>query len=99
MQQWRHGCSSEQHACVELQAAADGGTIAMDGRQSACVRQQAVDAACVQQHAAEWCVCDSVQRRRHMCGSGWEQPAVRLQWKTVMMAATAGGGGGAKSSG
>ncbi len=38
-------------------------------------------AACVRQHAA--------------AASGWEQPAARLQWKTVM---TAGGGGGAKSS-
>jgi hypothetical protein len=39
-------------------------------------------AACVQQRAA--------------AASGWEQPAARLQWKTVM---AAGGGGGAKSSG
>jgi hypothetical protein len=39
-------------------------------------------AACVRQHAA--------------AASGWEQPAARLQWKTVM---AAGGGGGAKSSG
>ncbi len=39
-------------------------------------------ATCVQQHAA--------------AASGWEQPAARLQWKTVM---AAGRGGGAKSSG
>ncbi len=39
-------------------------------------------AACVQQRAA--------------AASGWEQPAARLQWKTLM---AAGGGGGAKSSG
>ncbi len=38
--------------------------------------------ACVQQHAA--------------AASGWEQPAARLQWKTVMVA---GGGGSANSSG
>jgi hypothetical protein len=38
--------------------------------------------ACVRQHAA--------------AASGLEQPAARLQWKTVM---AAGGGGGAKSSG
>ncbi len=39
-------------------------------------------AACLQQHAA--------------AASGWERPAARLQWKTVM---AAGRGGGAKSSG
>ncbi len=39
-------------------------------------------AAWVQQHAA--------------AASGWEQPAARLQWKTVMAAS---GGGSAKSSG
>ncbi len=99
MQQRRRGCGSKQRACVEPQAAVDGGTIAMDGRQPACMRQWAADTACVKQRAAERCVCDSVQRRRLVCGSGWEQPAARLQWKTVMMAATAGGGGGAKSSG
>jgi hypothetical protein len=38
-------------------------------------------AACVQQHA--------------VAASGWEQPAARLQWKTVM---AAGRGDGAKSS-
>ncbi len=43
---------SKQRVLVELQAAADGGTIAMDGRQPACMRQRAVDVACVQQHAA-----------------------------------------------
>ncbi len=52
---------NKQRALVELQAAADGGTIAMDGRQPACVRQQAVDVACMQQRAVEWRVCDSVQ--------------------------------------
>ncbi len=50
----------QQAACVP-QAAADGGTIAMDGRQPACVRQRAADVACVQQRAAEWRVCDSMQ--------------------------------------
>ncbi len=61
MQQRQHGCGSKQHALVEPQAAADGGTIAMDGRQPGCVRQQAADVVCVQQRAAERCVCDSVQ--------------------------------------
>ncbi len=64
MQQRQCGCSSEQRALVEPQAAADGGTIAMDGRQPACVRQQAADVACVQQHAVERRVYDSVQRQR-----------------------------------
>ncbi len=64
MQQWRHGCSSEQRALVEPQAVADGGTIAMDGRQPACMRQRAADVACVQQRAAEWRECDSVQRQQ-----------------------------------
>jgi hypothetical protein len=70
MQQRWHGCSSKQCACVKPQAAADGGMIAMDGRQPG-----AADAACVQQRAAERHVCDSMQRRRRVCGSGWEQPA------------------------
>ncbi len=52
MQQRRRGCSSKQHACVRQQAAAAGGMIVMDGRQPACVRQWAVDAAWVQQRAA-----------------------------------------------
>ncbi len=39
-------------------------------------------AVCVRQHAA--------------AASRWEQPAARLQWKTVM---AAGGGGSAKSNG
>jgi hypothetical protein len=64
MQQRRCGCGSEQHELVELQVVADGGTIAMNGRQPACVRQRAADVACVQQHAAERRVCDSVQRQQ-----------------------------------
>jgi hypothetical protein len=61
MQQRRHGCGSEQRALVEPQAEADGGMIAMDGRQPACVRQRAADVVCMQQRAAEQHVCDSVQ--------------------------------------
>ncbi len=64
MQQRRRGCGSKQHALVEPQAAADGGMIAMDGRQPACVRQQAADVACVQQRAAERRVCNSMQQQR-----------------------------------
>ncbi len=80
-QRWR-GCSSKQRALVELQAAADRGTIAMDGRQPACMRQWAADVVCVQQRAVERHVCDSVQRQRaggssqqHYCnGRQWWQP-------------------------
>ncbi len=91
MQQRRHGCGSKQRALVEPQAVADGGTIAMDGRQPACMRQRAADVACVQQHAADVaCV-----QQRAAAASGWEQPAAQLQWETVMVA---GRGGGAKSS-
>jgi hypothetical protein len=64
MQQRQRGCDSKQRALVEPQAAADGGTIAMDGRQPACMRQRAADVACVQQRAAEGHVCDSMQRQQ-----------------------------------
>ncbi len=59
MQQRRRRCGSEQRALVGPQALADGGTIAMDGRQPACMRQRAADVA--QQRAAERHVCNSVQ--------------------------------------
>ncbi len=64
MQQRRRGCGSEQHALVGPQAAADGGLIAMDGRQPACMRQRAADVVCVQQRAAERRVCNSVQQQQ-----------------------------------
>ena len=54
----------KQRALVELQAAADRGSIAMDGRQPACVRQWAADVACMQQRAVERHVCDSVRQQR-----------------------------------
>ncbi len=53
MQQWRHGCGSEQRVCVRQQVAVAGGMIAMDGRQPECMRQRAADAACVRQWAAD----------------------------------------------
>jgi hypothetical protein len=64
MQQRGRGCGSKQCALVEPQAAADGGTITMDGRQPACVQQQAADVAFVQQRAAERRVCNRVHRQR-----------------------------------
>ncbi len=54
-------CGSKQCALVEPQATADGGMIATDGRQPACMQQWAADVVCVQQCAAERRVCDSVQ--------------------------------------
>jgi hypothetical protein len=62
-QRWR-GCDSEQCALAGPQAVADGGRIAMDGRQPACMWQRAADVACMQQRAAEPHVCDSVQRQQ-----------------------------------
>ena len=70
MQQRRRGCGSKQHALVEPQAAANGGTIAMDGRQPACIEQWAVDVSCMQQRAAERRVSGNVQWQRRVCGSG-----------------------------
>ncbi len=70
MQQRRRGCGSKQRALMEPQVAADGGMIAMDGRQPACVRQWAADVACVQQRAAEQRVCGNVQWQRRVYGSG-----------------------------
>jgi hypothetical protein len=51
---------------MEPQAAADGGTIAMDGRQPMCVRQRAADVASMQQRAAERRVCNSVHSSKRM---------------------------------
>ncbi len=70
MRQWQRGCGSEQRELVEPQAVADRGTIAMDGRQPACVRQWAADVACMQQRAAEQRVCGDEQRQQRVCGSG-----------------------------
>ncbi len=64
-------------ACVGGAAGVvDGGTIAMDGRQPACVRQRAVDGVCVQQHAAEQRVCNSMQRQQSVCGWAAQRAAV-----------------------
>ncbi len=66
MQQRRRGCGSKQRACVRQQAAAAGGMIAMDGMQTACVRQWAADEACMGQHAA---AVACVQQRAGAAGS------------------------------
>jgi hypothetical protein len=57
-------CGIKQCALVESKAAADGGTIAMDGRQPACLWQRAADVVCVQQRAAERRVCNSAQQQQ-----------------------------------
>jgi hypothetical protein len=85
-QRWR-GCGSKKRVCVRQQAAAAGGTIAMDGRrQRACSSGQRMRCACnsVQRQRR---ACDSVQRHWRVCGSGRGQPAAQLQWETVMAAA------------
>ena len=73
MQQRRRGCGSKQRVLVEPQVAADGGTIAMDGRQPACMRQRAVDVACVQHHAVEGCVCDSDSVQQQQAGGSSQE--------------------------
>ncbi len=104
MQQRRHGCGSEQRACVRQQAAAAGGMITVDGRQPACVWQRAADAACVQQWAADTaCVqqCAAaaacVRQRAGVAGSmiamgdsdGSGQPVAQLRWAVAAAAAAA----------
>ncbi len=88
MQQRQRGCGSKQRACVQQQAASAGGMITMDGRQPACVRQWAADAACVQQRAV---VAVCVRQRAGAAGSmiaigysdGSGQLAAQLQWTAV----------------
>jgi hypothetical protein len=106
-QRW-HGCDSKQCACVRQQAAAAGGTIAMDGRQPACVRQRAADGVCIQQHAAvaacvrqraAAAVC--VRQRAGADGStiamgdsdGCDQPVAQLRWAAAAAAQRTGDGG------
>ncbi len=87
MQQLRRGCGSKQRALLEPQAAADGGTIAMDGRQPACMQQQAADVACMQQRAAEGCVCNSVQRQQADGSSQQHDCNGRQCWQPAEVAA------------
>jgi hypothetical protein len=94
MQQRRRGCGSKQRALVEPQAVADGGTIAMDGRQPACVRQL----------QRMWHACNSMQRSgvctarcsgNGVCVAAGESSQQHDCNETVM---AAGRGGGVKSS-
>jgi hypothetical protein len=87
-------------AWVRKRAACIGGAAGGGGRghnrnewQAASVRA-AVGSGCGLR--ATVCSGAACVRQRAAAARGWEQPAARLQWKTVM---AAGGGGGAKSSG
>ncbi len=83
----------QQAACVGGAAGGGGRGHDCNGRQAASVCA-AVGSGC-DLHAT---ACSGVAcvRQRAVAASRWEQPAARLQWKTVM---AAGGGGSAKSSG
>ncbi len=83
----------QQAACVGGAAGGGGRGHDRNGWQAASVRA-AVGSRCGV-HATVCSGAASV-RQRAVAASGWEQPAARLQWKTVMAAS---GGGGAKSSG
>ncbi len=83
----------QQAACVG--GAAGGGGRGHDriGWQAASMRAAAGSGCGVRAIACSGAVC---VRQRAAAVSRWEQPAARLQWKTVM---AAGRGGSAKSSG
>ncbi len=98
------GACMQQYAAaaawVRQQAACVGGATGGGGRghdpngwQAASVRA-AVGSRCGLRATA--CSGAACVQQRAAAASGWEQPAARLQWKTVM---AAGRGGGAKSSG
>ncbi len=85
---------------VRQQAACVGGTAGSgerghnrNGWQAASVRAAAGSGCGVHATTCSGAAC---VRQRAAAASGWEQPAARLQWKTVM---AAGRGGGTKSSG
>ena len=83
----------QQAACVG--GAAGGGRQGHNpnGWQAASVRAAAGSRCGMHATACSRVAC---VRQRAAAASGWEQPAARLQWKTVM---AAGGGGNTKSSG
>jgi hypothetical protein len=83
----------QRAACVG--GAADGGRRGHDHNrwQAASVCAAAGSGCGVRATACSGAAC---VRQRAAAASGWEQPAARLQWKTMM---AAGRGGGEKSSG
>ncbi len=98
------GACMQQYAAavawVRQQAACVGGAASSGGRGHDCNGWQAasmgvaVGSGCGVR--ATSCSGAACVRQRAAAASRWEQPAARLQWKTVT---AAGGGGGAKSSG
>ncbi len=97
------GACMQQYAAaaawVQQRAACVGGAAGGSGRghdqnewQAASMRAAAGSGCGVCATACSGAVC---VRQRAVVASRWEQPAARLQWKTVM---AAGGAGGAKSS-
>ena len=83
----------QQAACIGGATGSSGRGHDCNGWQAASVRA-AVGSGCGMRATA--CSGTACVRQCAAAASGWEQPAARLQWKTVM---AAGGGGGAKSSG
>jgi hypothetical protein len=83
----------QQAACVRGAAGGGGWGHDCNGWQAASVRAAAGSGCGVRATACSGAAC---VRQCAAAVSRWEQPAARLQWKTVM---AAGGGGGAKSSG
>jgi hypothetical protein len=83
----------QRAACVGGAAGGGGRGNNRNGWQAASVHVAAGSGCGMRATACSRAAC---VRQRAAAVSGWEQPAARLQWKTVM---AAGGGGGAKSSG
>jgi hypothetical protein len=83
----------QQAACIGGAAGGSGWGHNCNGWQAASVRAAAGSGCGVRATACSGAAC---VRQRAAAASGWEQPAARLQWKTVMAASS---GGGAKSSG
>ncbi len=82
----------QRAACIGGAAGGGGQGHDCNGWQAASVRVAAGRECGMRATACSGAVC---VRQRAAAASEWEQPAARLQWKTVMAAS---GGGGAKSS-
>ncbi len=87
-------------AWVQQQAACVGGAAGSGGQGHNCNGWQAASMCAAVGSGCGVCAtaCNGAAcvQQRAVAASRWEQPAARLQWKTVM---AAGGGGGTKSSG
>ncbi len=83
----------QRAACIGGAASGGGWVHNCNGWQAASMRAAAGRGCGMHATACSGAAC---VRQRAAAASGWEQPAARLQWKTVM---AANRGGGAKSSG